>query len=108
MAHESADPDEGGHIVRGPDGALYFLRDSVLQQAKLPEDLAAEALKILDEEPEEDTDEIARPAALELEPVATVKSGPDFTPANVAFSTVMCPTAHISRLDRVSLPEGQG
>jgi hypothetical protein len=91
--------DEGGHIVRGPDGALHFLRNSLLEQTRLPDDLAAEAKALLGES---DKGGVTGTVAS----VGRVTSAGKFTTDNVAMSTVMCPHIFNSRLDSVQ-PESR-
>ncbi len=47
MSETTSAKHEGGIVVRGSDGALYFLRDHVFEQAKMAADRSEDAEKLL-------------------------------------------------------------
>jgi hypothetical protein len=88
--------EDGGIIVRGADGALYFLRDSVLNELRLPRDLAAHAEKLVSE-PDRDRKNFRVSEAEVFEQVARVDgkvgaTGRGFRANMAAMSTTMCPS----------------
>jgi hypothetical protein len=96
MAAEAREPDEGGVVVRGADGALYFLRDSLLEECRLPKDLASQAERLLDN-PEIDRKNFAVRDAAKVEAIGRVEGqlgepGKGFRANMAAMSTVMCPS----------------
>ena len=96
MAAEAREPDEGGMVVRGADGALYFLRDSLLEECRLPKDLARQAERLLDN-PEVDRKNFSVKEPAKLEAIGRVEgqvgeAGKGFRANMAAMSTVMCPS----------------
>jgi hypothetical protein len=96
MSPEVREPDEGGIVVRGADGTLFFLRDSLLEECRLPKDLARQAERLLDN-PDIDKRNFAVKEAVKLEAVGRVEgqvgeAGKGFRANMAAMSTVMCPS----------------
>jgi hypothetical protein len=85
-----------GLVVRGPDGALYFIRDNVLEQAKLPSDLAEQAEQLLKER-HDHTDRFKVSESKGLDVLARVEGQVGFRQNLAAASTVMCPSFLFSR-----------
>lgn len=101
MSDSSKQAHEGGVVVRGADGSLYFLRDHVLAQSKMSPELSKNAEKLL-AEPNTDAHNFK-----------VAKAAPDFKvlgriDGNIgssaklqenmrAVSTVMCPSFLFSR-----------
>lgn len=101
-----------GTIVRGADGALYFIRDEVLEECRLPKDLVRQAEQLL-REPERHEAEFTVPEpGREFEVVGRVGGnigvmGQGFRANMAAVGTVMCPSFLFSRTnvpERVSHP----
>lgn len=90
-----ADAQHGGTVIRGDDGTIYFIRDELLELAKVTEpEMAAFCAQLLEEnEPETAGFALASGGA-----VTTLAfqgpfqaASPVFDPGRVASSTVMCP-----------------
>lgn len=96
MSATAREPDEGGTVVRGADGALYFLRDGLLEECRLPNDLAQQAERLLDNT-EIDKRNFAVKDPARMEPIGRVEgqigeAGKGFRANMAAMSTVMCPS----------------
>lgn len=93
--------DQGGTIIRGADGALYFIRDEVLEETRLPRDLVKQA-EILLREPEKHEKDFRLGESPRIEVLGRVDgrvgvAGQGFRVNIAAASTVMCPSFLFSR-----------
>ena len=96
MSEKTSATHEGGIVVRGPDGALYFLRDHVLEQAKMGANRSKDAEKLF-HKPDLDTKNFkVENAAPEFKALGRVEvnigSRVKVTENMRAMSTVMCPS----------------
>jgi hypothetical protein len=95
----------GGTVIRGPDGALYFIRDEMLENFRLPEKLAKDAETLVsrqsgrgDPEVNKEIERFTLAREPQWEAIAHVE-GPlneaedfDINAVSRVASTVMCPS----------------
>jgi hypothetical protein len=101
MSNNQEKKQPAGVIVRGADGALYFLRDEVMEQCRMPLDVAKQAEKLM-REPENFEGKFKVAHAPKLEVISRVEGsigtpGAGFRANMNAMSTVMCPSFLFSR-----------
>lgn len=90
------DAEQVGTVIRGSDGSLYFLREEVLEAAKVTEDDMNQFLEKLLEENESEVSGFGMVSGQIQASVAfrgpfTAKSNIQIKPGAAAASTIMCP-----------------
>ena len=96
---DNPDPEKkksGGIIIRGADGALYFLRDELLEETRLPSDLIKQAEQLM-REPEKHRESFEVKESPKFNVIGRVEgdvgtTGTGFRANMRSMSTVMCPS----------------
>jgi hypothetical protein len=84
----------GGTVLRGADGAIYFIRNEILEECRQPDDVAKQLEEWLASESE--VQGFSMDTSQDLQAVGHVSGPMSGSPGRVK-STIMCPSLFLTK-----------